>query len=248
MLELIYDSNAWISLLALTTMEIVLGIDNLVFLSILAGRLPSGQQVLARGIGLALALVMRLLLLGVINWIILLTFPLFSIAGFTFSWRDLILIGGGLFLVWKGTAEIHHRLEDVGDKSTGPVRHPGLTSTVAQIVALDVVFSLDSVITAVGMASDLVIMMTAVIIAVLLMLVASGPLSRFVNAHPTVKMLALSFLLMIGMMLVADGFGAHVPRGYVYAAMGFSALVEGLNLFAARNQRRRASVSRTGST
>ena len=248
MLELIYNSNAWISLLALTTMEIVLGIDNLVFLSILAARLPPGQQGLARGIGLALALVMRLLLLGVINWVMLLTFPLFSIVGFTFSWRDLILIGGGLFLVWKGTAEIHHRLEEGADEPTGPIRHPSLTATVAQIVALDVVFSLDSVITAVGMASDLVVMMTAVIIAVLLMLVASGPLSRFVNAHPTVKMLALSFLLMIGMMLVADGFGAHVPRGYVYAAMGFSALVEGLNLFAARSQRRRASVSRTGGT
>jgi predicted tellurium resistance membrane protein TerC len=192
MLALIHDPNAWISLLALTTMEIVLGIDNLVFLAILAGRLPPAQQVLARGIGLALALVMRLLLLGVITWIMLLTFPLFSIAGFTFSWRDLILIGGGLFLVWKGTAEIHHRLEGVADEPTGPVRHPSLTSTVAQIVALDVVFSLDSVITAVGMASNLVIMMTAIIIAVLLMLMASGPLSRFVNAHPTVKMLALS--------------------------------------------------------
>ncbi len=245
MLELIHDPNAWISLLALTTMEIVLGIDNLVFLAILAGRLPPAQQVLARGIGLALALVMRLLLLAVITWIMLLTFPLFSVAGFTFSWRDLILIGGGLFLVWKGTAEIHHRLEGVADEPTGPVRHPSLTSTVAQIVALDVVFSLDSVITAVGMASNLVIMMTAITIAVLLMLVASGPLSRFVNAHPTAKMLALSFLLMIGMMLVADGFGAHVPRGYVYAAMGFSTLVEGLNLFAARRQRRRAGVSRT---
>jgi hypothetical protein len=168
--------------------------------------------------------------------------------GFTFSWRDLILIGGGLFLVWKGTAEIHHRLEGVADEPTGPVRHPSLTSTVAQIVALDVVFSLDSVITAVGMASNLVIMMTAIIIAVLLMLMASGPLSRFVNAHPTVKMLALSFLLMIGMMLVADGFRAHVPRGYVYAAMGFSSLVEGLNLLAARRPRRRAGVSRTGGT
>jgi predicted tellurium resistance membrane protein TerC len=248
MLELIFDPNAWISLLALTTMEVVLGIDSLVFLSILAGRLPPGQQVLARGIGLALALVMRLLLLGVINWIMLLTLPVFSIAGSTFSWRDLILIGGGLFLVWKGTAEIHDRLENVADEPTGPVRRPSLTSTVAQIVALDTVFSLDSVLTAVGMASNFVIMVTAVIIAVLLMLVASGPLSRFVNAHPTVKMLALSFLLMIGMMLVADGFGAHVPRGYVYAAMGFSTLVEGLNLLAARRSRRRASVSRTRST
>jgi predicted tellurium resistance membrane protein TerC len=245
MLELIYDPNAWISLLALTTMEIVLGIDNLVFLAILAGRLPPAQQGLARSTGLALALLMRLLLLGLINWIMLLTSPLFSIADFHFSWRDLILVGGGLFLVWKGTAEIHHRLEGAADEPTGSARHPSLAATVAQIVALDVVFSLDSVITAVGMASHLVIMMTAVTIAVLLMLAASGPLSRFVNAHPTVKMLALSFLLMIGMMLVADGFGAHVPRGYVYAAMGFSTLVEGLNLLAARRPRRRANVPRT---
>lgn len=237
MLELIYDPHAWVSLLTLTTMEVVLGIDNLVFLAILAGRLPASQQRLARRIGLTLALVMRLGLLAVISWIMHLTFPLFSMAGFTFSWRDLILIGGGLFLVWKGTAEIHHRLEGDGDEPGASGAHPSLAATVAQIALLDIVFSLDSVITAVGMASELTIMMTAVIIAMLLMLVASGPLSRFVNTHPTVKMLALSFLLMIGMMLMADGFGAHVPRGYVYAAMGFSTLVEGLNLFAARRRR-----------
>jgi predicted tellurium resistance membrane protein TerC len=238
MVALLYDPQAWISLLTLTTMEVVLGVDNLVFLAILAGRLPPAQQSLARRIGLGLALIMRLALLAVITWIMMLTFPLFSIGGFAFSWRDLILIGGGLFLVWKGTAEIHHRLEGADGGPAKPGSHPGLMATVAQIVALDLVFSLDSVITAVGMASQLAIMMTAVIIAVLLMLVAAAPLARFVNAHPTVKMLALSFLLMIGMTLVADGFGAHVPKGYIYAAMGFSALVESLNLLAARRLHR----------
>jgi predicted tellurium resistance membrane protein TerC len=236
--ELLYDPHAWVSLLTLTAMEIVLGIDNLVFLAILAGRLPAHRQALARRIGLILALVMRLALLAVIAWIMLLTTPLFSLAGFTFSWRDLILIGGGLFLVWKGTAEIHHRLEGGSERSAGGTRHAGLAAIVAQIVVLDIVFSLDSVITAVGMSGELTVMMTAVVIAVLLMLVAAGPLARFVNARPTVRMLALSFLLMIGMTLVADGFGAHVPLGYLYAAMAFSVLVESLNLLAARRARR----------
>jgi predicted tellurium resistance membrane protein TerC len=175
-----------------------------------------------------------------------LTFPLFSVGGFVFSWRDLILIGGGLFLVWKGTTEIHHRLERADGEPATAATHPGLAATVAQIVALDMVFSLDSVITAVGMANELAIMMTAVVIAVLLMLVAAGPLGRFVNAHPTVKMLALSFLLMIGMTLVADGLGAHVPKGYIYAAMGFSALVESLNLLAARRPRRAGATGTEG--
>src|SRR6185437_15220150 len=184
--ELLYDPHAWVSLLTLTAMEIVLGIDNLVFLAILAGRLPAHRQALARRVGLILALVMRLALLAVIAWIMLLTAPVFSLAGFTFSWRDLILIGGGLFLVWKGTAEIHHRLEGGTERPAGGTRHVGLATTVAQIVALDIVFSLDSVITAVGMTGELAVMMTAVIIAVLLMLVAAGPLARFVNARPTV--------------------------------------------------------------
>ncbi|MDR3536801.1 MAG: TerC family protein [Acetobacteraceae bacterium] len=237
MLHLIDDPQAWISLLTLTTMEIVLGIDNLVFVAILAGRLPSARQASARRLGLFLALFTRLALLTAITWIMRLTQPLFGVAGFAFSWRDLILIGGGLFLVWKGTAEIHHRMEgEAADPAVeGP--HAGLAATVAQIVALDLIFSLDSVITAVGMANDLSIMMAAVVIAVGLMLIASGPLSKFIGQHPTVKMLALSFLLLIGMTLVADGFGAHVPKGYVYAAMGFSALVESLNLVAARRTR-----------
>jgi predicted tellurium resistance membrane protein TerC len=244
MLELLYDPQAWVSLLTLTAMEIVLGIDNLVFLAILAGRLPAHRQPLARRIGLMLALVMRLGLLAVIAWIMLLTAPLFSLAGFTFSWRDLILIGGGLFLVWKGAAEIHHRREGGTERSAGgSARHAGLAAIVAQIVVLDIVFSLDSVITAVGMSGELVVMMTAVIIAVLLMLVAAGPLARFVNSRPTVRMLALSFLLMIGMTLVADGFGANVPLGYLYTAMGFSVLVESLNLLAARRARRSSDAT-----
>jgi predicted tellurium resistance membrane protein TerC len=238
MLHLLYDPQAWISLLTLTVMEIVLGIDNLVFVAILAGRLPPMQQKLARQIGLLLALFTRLALLAAITWIMHLTQPLFSVADFSFSWRDLILIGGGLFLVWKGTAEIHHRMEGEGAGEGAGAAHAGLAATIAQIVALDIIFSLDSVITAVGMASELAIMMAAVIIAVLIMLAAAGPLSRFIGRHPTVKMLALSFLLLIGMTLVADGFGVHVPKGYVYAAMGFSALVESLNLVAARRTHR----------
>lgn len=240
MLHLIYDPQAWISLLTLTVMEIVLGIDNLVFVAILAGRLPPAQQAPARRIGLFLALFTRLALLAGITWIMHLTAPLFGFAGFDFSWRDLILIGGGLFLVWKGTQEIHHRMEGGGADPTAEGKHAGLGATIAQIVALDIIFSLDSVITAVGMAQDLAIMMAAVVIAVLLMLVAAAPLSAFIGRHPTVKMLALSFLLLIGMTLVADGFGFHVPKGYVYAAMGFSALVESLNLIAARRTRRAA--------
>jgi predicted tellurium resistance membrane protein TerC len=237
-LELIADPQAWISLLTLTVMEIVLGIDNLVFVAILAGRLRPAQQAPARRIGLFLALFTRLLLLTAITWIMQLTRPLIGFAGFSFSWRDLILIGGGLFLVWKGTAEIHHRLEGADSDPADSGRHPTFVATVAQIVALDIIFSLDSVITAVGMANELAIMMAAVVIAVGAMILAAAPLSAFIGRHPTVKMLALSFLLLIGMTLVADGFGAHVPKGYVYAAMGFSALVESLNLIAARRPRR----------
>ncbi|MBN8874764.1 MAG: TerC family protein [Rhodospirillales bacterium] len=237
MLDLLFDPQAWISLLTLTTMEIVLGIDNLVFIAILAGRLPAHQQSMARRVGLGLALFTRLALLAGITWIMHLTYPVFSALGFTFSWRDLILIGGGLFLVWKGTSEIHHRLEDTEAGGPKAGAHASLTGTIVQIIALDIIFSLDSVITAVGMASDLAIMMAAVIIAVFVMLVAAGPLSTFIGRHPTVKMLALSFLLLIGMTLMADGFGFHVPKGYVYAAMGFSALVESLNLIASRRGR-----------
>jgi predicted tellurium resistance membrane protein TerC len=239
------DPQIWASLLTLAALEIVLGIDNLIFLSILAGRLPPGRQARARQVGLALALGMRLALLAAISWIMQLTAPLFAVLGHDVSWRDLILIGGGLFLVYKGTQEIHARIEGEGEQeATGSVRPPSFTGTILQIGLLDIVFSLDSVITAVGMANQLPIMMAAAVIAMAVMLLAAAPVSAFVNRHPTVKMLALSFLLLIGMVLIADGFGAHVPKGYIYAAIAFSALVELLNQLAVRRRKR---VTRPGS-
>jgi predicted tellurium resistance membrane protein TerC len=233
------DPQAWASLLTLTMLEIVLGIDNLIFIAILAGRLPAQRQSRARQLGLALALITRLALLASIAWLVGLVQPLFDIFGRPISWRDLILIGGGLFLLYKGTREIHQRLE--GDAQHGvasPVR-TSFSAVIFQIVLLDIVFSLDSVITAVGMANEFSIMAAAIVIAVLIMLVASGPVSGFVDRHPTVKMLALSFLLLIGMTLIADGVGFHVPKGYIYAAIGFSAAVEVLNQLAARRRRGR---------
>ena len=238
MMNLLSEPQAWVSLLTLTIMEIVLGIDNLIFLAILAGRLPPDRQATARQLGLILALGSRLALLAAITWIMRLATPLFFIAGQSFSWRDFILIGGGLFLVYKGTVEIHERIEADRPAALASDRPAGMAGILAQIVVLDIVFSFDSVITAVGMANDLEIMMAAVILAVGAMLFAAGPLSAFVGRHPTVKMLALSFLLLIGMTLIADGFGAHVGKGYVYAAMAFSAVVESLNLFAARRHRK----------
>lgn len=233
------DPQVWISLLTLTVMEVVLGIDNLVFLAVLTGRLPPARQPLARRVGLLLAMVSRLALLSVITWIMRLSDTLFVALDHKFSWRDLILIGGGLFLIYKGTAEIHERIEGEGALANTTARPTGLFGTLVQIVVLDIVFSFDSVITAVGMANHLEIMMAAVILAVFAMLFAAGPLSAFVGRHPTVKMLAFSFLLLIGMTLVADGFGAHLPKGYVYAAMAFSGAVESLNLAAARRNRKR---------
>lgn len=232
------DPQIWASLLTLTTLEIVLGIDNLVFIAILAGRLRPAQQARARLVGLALALITRLALLASITWIIGLTRPLFDVFGHAISWRDIILVAGGLFLLYKGTREIHHRLE--GDAAPDEVRGAGTSflGIVTQIMLLDMVFSLDSVITAVGMANELWVMATAIILAVAIMLAASGPLAAFVERHPTVKMLALSFLLLIGMTLVADGAGVHVPKGYIYAAIGFSVAVEALNQLAARRRRR----------
>ena len=238
MINLLSDPHAWVSLLTLTVMEVVLGIDNLIFLAILAGRLPPERQATARRLGLILALGSRLALLAAITWIMRLATPLFAIAGQSFSWRDLILIGGGLFLVYKGTVEIHERIEGDQSQALGSGQPVGMIGILAQIVVLDIVFSFDSVITAVGMANELEIMMAAVILAVGAMLFAAGPLSAFVSRHPTVKMLALSFLLLIGMTLMADGFGAQVGKGYIYAAMAFSAGVEALNLFAARRHRK----------
>ena len=223
--------DAWIALLTLTVLEIVLGIDNIVFISVLTGRLPREQQARARTVGLGAALVMRVLLLLTISWIIGLTEPFFTIGDFEFSGRDLVLILGGLFLLWKSTTEIHAALE--GDEPThgeGGRKAATFASVIVQIGLLDIVFSLDSVITAVGMADDIPVMIIAIVIAIAVMLVASGPLSRFVEQHPTVKMLALSFLLLIGMSLVADGFEVHIPKGYIYFAMGFSVFVELLNL------------------
>jgi len=231
------DPQIWAGLLTLTALEIVLGIDNLLFLAVIAARVRAEHQPLARKLGLGLALGTRLALLAGISWIAHLTQPVIAIAGHDFSWRDLILIGGGLFLVYKGTTEIHARVEGDHSVAEAPVVPAPLPGIVLQIALLDVVFSLDSVITAVGMVSHLPVMIAAVAIAMAVMLLAAGPTSDFVERHPTVKMLVFSFLLMIGMMLVADGFGVHVPKGYIYAAIGFSAGVEALNQIASRRQR-----------
>ena len=223
------DPQAWIALLTLTVLEIVLGIDNVIFISILAGKLPGDQQKKARLIGLAAAMIMRILLLLSLAWIARLTNPLFTVLGNEISGRDLILLGGGLFLMGKATHEIHDKLE--GDEGETVRRiAPSLTSVIIQIMLLDIVFSLDSVITAVGMAKELGVMIAAVVVAVIIMLFASGPISAFVDRHPTVKMLALSFLLLIGMALVAEGLEFHIPKGYIYFAMGFSVFVEVLNV------------------
>ncbi len=223
--------ETWIALLTLTVLEIVLGIDNVIFISILVQRLPAELRDRARYIGLGLAMGMRILLLLTISWIIGLTQPLFTLFGNEFSWRDVILIGGGLFLLWKATTEIHESLEgEEAHVSTSAVGTASLGSVLVQIVLLDIVFSLDSVLTAVGMVDEIAIMIAAVVIAVGVMLVASGPLSRFVHQHPSVKILALSFLLLIGVTLIADGFGLHIDKAYIYAAMAFSVFVEALNL------------------
>jgi predicted tellurium resistance membrane protein TerC len=237
-MELLTSPEAWIALLTLTVLEIVLGIDNVIFISILVQRLPVEQRDRGRIIGLGLAMGMRILLLLTISWIIGLTQPVFTLAGREFSWRDLILIAGGLFLLWKATTEISESLEGEPAHADQTLRGTAsFGSVLIQIVLLDIVFSLDSVLTAVGMAEDVAVMIAAVVIAVGVMLVASGPLSRFVHEHPSVKMLALSFLLLIGVTLVADGFGFHIDKAYIYAAMGFSVFVEALNLRARRARR-----------
>ncbi len=236
-MDLLTNPETWVALITLTVLEIVLGIDNIIFISILVQRLPGEARDRARIIGLSLAMGMRILLLLTISWIIGLTAPAFTVMGNAFSWRDLILIGGGLFLIWKATTEIGESLEGEPAhhvEATAPTA--SFRSVLIQIVLLDIVFSLDSVLTAVGMAEEVLVMVAAVVIAVLVMLVASGPLAKFVHDHPSVKMLALAFLLLIGVTLVADGFGFHIDKAYIYAAMGFSVLVEGLNL---RSRRKR---------
>jgi len=230
-MDWITDPQIWISLLTLTALEIILGIDNIVVISILANKLPYEQQGKARSVGISLALITRVLFLLCIVWLAGLTVPLFSILGIEISVRSLIMIGGGLFLLVKGTHEIHNTFEKE-DISIGVKIKNSFTAVIIQILALDIVFSLDSVITAIGMAQRLGVMIAAVILALILMLFASGVISSFIHKHPSLKMLALSFLLMVGVTLIAEGLGFHIPKGYIYFAMGFSGLVETLNLTA----------------
>jgi predicted tellurium resistance membrane protein TerC len=224
------DPAIWTALLTLTALEIVLGIDNIIFISILADRLPANQRQRARTTGLLLAMLMRIALLFSLGWLLGLTQTLFAIAGHPLNGRDLILLGGGLFLIYKSTTEIHAKLEGEEHERDGAARTVSFSSVIIQIVLLDIVFSLDSVITAIGLTTNIAIAVVAVTISIGIMLVAAKPLADFVNRHPTVKILALSFLLLIGMVLVAEGFGQHIPKGYIYFAMAFSVGVELLNL------------------
>jgi CBS domain containing-hemolysin-like protein len=234
-MEWLFDPAIWAGLLTLVVLEIVLGIDNLIFIAILADKLPPHQRDKARLIGLSLAMLMRLGLLTIVSWLVTLTQPLFSLGALDFSGRDLILLGGGLFLLFKATTELHERLEGVTHAQSESKGYAAFGVVVAQIVVLDAVFSLDAVITAVGMVDELGVMMAAVVISIGVMILASKALTRFVNAHPTVVVLCLSFLLMIGLSLVAEGLGFHIPKGYLYAAIGFSIVIEALNQFARRN-------------
>nr|WP_157287594.1 MULTISPECIES: TerC family protein [Bradyrhizobium] len=239
-MELLTSPEAWAALLTLTALEIVLGIDNVIFISVLVSRLPEKPAQRARQIGLALALVFRLILLSLLVWLIGLTAPVLSIQGYAFSWRDLILIGGGLFLIAKATHEIHGEVESDHDASEKDSTGSAFFWVIVQIVIIDIVFSLDSIITAIGMAEDIKIMIAAVVIACAVMYVSAGPVARFVAEHPTTKMLALAFLVLIGVALVADGFHFHIPRGYIYFAIAFSAAVEFFNVLARRNRRKAA--------
>ena len=242
LMQLAANPSAWAALATLVVMEVVLGVDNLIFISILTNKLPAERQASARRIGIGLALGLRLALLGAVAFIVHLTEPVFTVFGQGFSWRDLILIAGGLFLLWKATKEIHHTVDPEPDTTDGKGGSIGFTAAIGQILLLDLVFSIDSIITAVGMTEHVPIMMIAVVVAVTVMLVAADPLSAFIAKNPTVVMLALGFLIMIGMTLIAEGFGAHVPKGYIYTAMAFSAAVEGLNMLA----RRRRKAARLG--
>jgi predicted tellurium resistance membrane protein TerC len=232
MLELLSDPAVWAALATLTVMEVVLGIDNIVFISVLVSRLPKEQADQARRLGLALALIFRIALLLVLSWIIGLDQTLFEMFGHGFSWKDIILLAGGLFLIYKATHEMHAEIEEPHDEGLAQTAKAAFSAIIAQIIVIDMVFSIDSIITAVGMAQHVEVMIAAVIIAVGLMFVASGPIAGFVAKHPTTKMLALAFLLLIGVSLVADGLGFHIEKGYIYAAMGFSVLVEAVNIFA----------------
>ncbi|TNC52980.1 TerC family protein [Rubellimicrobium rubrum] len=247
MIELLYDPAAWASFLTLSVLEIVLGVDNVIFLSIISARLPEHQRARARFIGLMLALVMRVLLLLSIAWIIGLTEPFVTIAGFELSWRDVILIGGGLFLLYKGATEIFQDVEgNGGHHGAETVVHASFAAVIAQIVVLDLVFSLDSVITAVGIADHIPVMVAAIVLAILVMMVAANPIANFIENHPSTKMLALAFLVMVGMALVADGFHYHFERGFIYAAMVFAGAVEALNLWKQKRSRRLAAQADRG--
>ena len=241
MLELLSDPNAWIALATLTALELVLGIDNIVFISILVDKLPAAEQRRARLIGLFLAMFMRVGLLLVLSWIIGLTAPLFTVLAQQISGRDLILIGGGLFLIWKSTAEIHQSLEGAEGQTAAAVK-ANFLAVIVQVIVVDMVFSLDSIITAVGMVDQLAVMITAVVVSVALMMVFAAAIGRFVNQHPTIKMLALAFLVVVGVVLIAEGFGQHVSKGYIYFAMAFSVGVEMLNIRMRRRSKKPAQL------
>lgn len=244
MMEMFTNPDLWAALLTLTALEIVLGIDNVIFLSIVSSRLPAHQQQKARRIGLILALVMRIALLSSVSWIAGLTAPIMTMGDFALSWRDVVLGLGGLFLLYKGTHEIHNSMEGEGEEEARATTT--FAAAIMQIVVLDVVFSLDSVITAVGMTDNLPVMISAIVIAILVMMFAAEPVSSFVNRHPTVKMLALGFLLLVGMALMADAAHFHIPRGYLYFAIGFSILIESLNLIAAARKRKAREARKKG--
>ena len=244
MLDLLTDPHAWAAFIALSAMEIVLGIDNIVFISVMVQRLPPEQRLWARRVGLGMALVFRIIMLGGIVWFIHMTTPIFTIGEYSFSWRDLILLAGGLFLLVKGTREIHENIEG-GDGTVGSVVSKSMTSAIVQIALIDLVFSVDSIITAVGMADDIEVMIAAVMVAIGVMYFASGPVAHFIERYPTTKMLALSFLLLIGAALVADAFHFHIPRGYIYFAMAFSGAVEAINVMMLRNRRRAAAKAKS---
>ena len=238
MIELLTSPEAWAALLTLTALEIVLGIDNVIFLSVIVSRIPPQQAKRARQIGLLLALLFRILLLSLLVWLIGLTEAVVTVEGVALSWRDLILIGGGLFLIAKATHEIHGEVEGSDEAANAAPKPGAFALVIIQIIIIDMVFSLDSIITAIGMAQDLAIMIAAVIIACIVMYISSGPVARFVANHPTTKMLALAFLVLIGVALVADGFQFHIPRGYIYFAITFSAAVEAFNVLAKRNRKK----------
>jgi predicted tellurium resistance membrane protein TerC len=248
MIDLLLDPNAWAALVALSVLEIVLGIDNVIFISVMVSRLPAAQAKRARQIGLALAFVFRIVLLFTLTWMMRLTAPLFTIFDMGISGRDIILIGGGLFLIAKATHEIHAEIEARDEPGTDDERTAGRAFlwVVMQLALVDLVFSLDSIITAIGMAQDIEIMIAAIVIAMAVMYAASGPVSHFVADHPTTKMLALAFLVLIGVALVADGFDVHIPRGYIYFSMAFAAAVEVVNVVAGRNRRKRQTLRTRG--